>query len=121
MSDGPAQRVFEIRTALGDGRYPLSQTKLAALLTKVSGKRYDGTMVTKMEKKTRKVSADDARWLAAVDPLQRGAAWVLCLSDRQPFTPPAGSTGHRSHPDPDAPTTPVVETGSRRGKAAGGR
>lgn len=97
MTDSPKQRVLEIRKALGNGTYPLSQAKVAALLTAVSGRKYDGSMVAKMETGIRGVSAHDARWLAEIDPHRRGMAWVLCL-------PPEALLG-------EATTPPVQEGG----------
>lgn len=81
MKDTPGDRVKKIRKALGeaegDDTYPISQAELAERLKAKSGKRYRDDTITKMERGVRKVSESDARWLAELDPLNRGPGWIL--------------------------------------------
>lgn len=105
---GRGLRVYEIREALGSRKRPLSQAKFAARLTEASGgrKRYDGPMIARMENGKRRVTDQDAEWLALLDPMGRGPVWILGWeeADAEQYA----TTLPRPEPGPVDPAAPKV-------------
>lgn len=77
VADTPGKRVYLVRLALGDGlRTPLSMDRFAALLTERTGRRYDSSMLSRIENGDRKVTLDDCAAIAPLDPHARGPGWI---------------------------------------------
>jgi hypothetical protein len=81
VPESPNHRVFLVRQALGTIRRPLAQDRFAELLTLAAQRlglvaKYYGSTVSDIEAENRTVTLDDARVVAAVDPLRRGEAWL---------------------------------------------
>lgn len=72
-------RIFLVRLALGDGRRkPLAMSRLAELLNKrpERAKKYSSSKLSLLETNKQRADLDDIAVIAAVDPLQRGKAWL---------------------------------------------
>ncbi|NUO62683.1 MAG: helix-turn-helix transcriptional regulator [Gemmatimonadaceae bacterium] len=86
MSETVGQRVYLIRSALGpDVRTELSLREFAELLNRVSGKSFDPSELSKMERGKRGVSLDDVAVIASVDPERRGRYWLAWGAEADAF------------------------------------
>lgn len=77
-----AERVYEIRRALGpDRRTPLSQTEFAKRANAIAARHglksnYDTSHISKIETGIRAVSIEEIPVFAALDPKGRGESWL---------------------------------------------
>ena len=84
-ADSPGKRVYLVRLARGDGvKNPERLEDFAAALTTASGRRYDGSMVSRMENGGRGVSIRETELIAGLDPQHRGAAWIAYGEQKAP-------------------------------------
>lgn len=79
------QRLYLIRLACGDGvKNPMFIDDFVALVERTTGHRYDPAAISRSENGKRDITVDDAIRFAAVDPKQRGKAW-LAFGDDEPL------------------------------------
>lgn len=77
MAETPGARLFLIRLALGDGvKNPMLIDDFVALVERVTGVSYDPSAISRSENGGRKLSLDDVRAFAMVDPQHRGKLWL---------------------------------------------
>lgn len=82
MAAKPGQRVYLVRLALGDGvKNPLSLADFALLIKRKRKAVYDPSALSRLENGKRAMTTEDAEHVAAVDPKERGAAWVAFGDD----------------------------------------
>lgn len=73
-------RLYLVRLALGDGvRKPESMKAFAERVERTTGVHYDPATISLLETGGQKWKLEDARTLAAVDPMGRGAVWLSAL------------------------------------------
>lgn len=78
----PGERLYLIRLACGDGvRKPESAADFSERVRKATGKRYDQATISRLETGGRNWLLEDIDAFAAVDPEQRGRAWLAGYSD----------------------------------------
>lgn len=71
------QRLYLIRLACGDGvRRPESAADFGRRVKKATGLKYDQATISRLETGGRNWLLEDVEAFAAVDPLQRGRAWL---------------------------------------------
>lgn len=77
VADTPGKRLYLIRLALGDGfKSPLPADQFVARVKKATGVEYDPSTISRLENGQRRWLLEDAKPLAAVDPLRRGEIWL---------------------------------------------
>lgn len=73
----PGKRLYLIRLACGDGvRTAEPMAAFAKRVKAATGKTYDQSTISLLERDMQKWRLEDARAFAAVDPLHRGPAWL---------------------------------------------
>lgn len=81
MTDTPGDRLYEVRLACGDGRRraePISQ--FVQRVERATGRKYHAATISMLERNEQKWRLEDVRAFAAVDPLNRGEAWLSALA-----------------------------------------
>ena len=102
-ADTSGQRLYQIRLACGDGvRDAESMKAFAERVKKATGKTYDPSTISLLERDMQKWRLEDVRAFAAVDPLTRGEVWLSALSEElgpDQFVPAPGEHGKRKRRD----------------------
>lgn len=75
MAETVGDRMALIRQALGTIREPITQEALGALVG------FDKYKISRIERGAQDISRSDAIAIAAVDPMQRGPAWLMFGDD----------------------------------------
>ena len=102
-ADTPGKRVYLVRLARGDGvKNPERLEDFASALSALSGKRYDGSMISRMENGGRTVSIRESELIASLDPLRRSPAWVAFGDEKAP-----AETGAEDVTEGAVPLTPA--------------
>jgi hypothetical protein len=79
------KRLYQIRLALGDGsRSPEAMAAFADRVERLTGRRYDPSTISLLERDKQGWRIVDIRAFASVDPLKRGAAWLSALDQEPP-------------------------------------
>lgn len=91
-------RLYQIRAACGGGmRDPMPMKAFVARVKKRTGATYHANTISLLERNEQGWRLTDVITLSAVDPDQRGAVWLSCLSlvDEQRIAaePPSPKTG----------------------------
>jgi hypothetical protein len=107
-----------IRQARGSIREPITQEALGDLVG------MDKFKISRIERGAQELSRTDALAIAAVDPLQRGAAWLMFGSEgqagqgaRNPGNPPAGAPSEIVTRTVDVRPAPHQPTGAKKKSA----
>lgn len=80
MAETSGDRLFKVRLACGDGaRTPESLRAFSDRVFAVTKVRYDPMTLSLLERMKQGWKLEDARTLAMVDPLKRGAGWLSAL------------------------------------------
>ena len=97
------QRLYQVRLACGDGvRKPETMEAFAERVKAETGKVYDPSTVSLLERDMQRWKLEDVRAFAAVDPLKRGEVWLSALSEElgpDQFVPAPGEHGKRKRRD----------------------
>jgi hypothetical protein len=83
----PGGRLYLIRLACGDGaRKPESMASFAKRVEASTGKRYDPSAISLLERNEQGWRLVDVATFASIDPLMRGRTWLACfdLPEEQP-------------------------------------
>lgn len=81
-----SERLFDIRARLGDGpRKPLPFRELDDLVFSKTGRRIHASELSRMETGKRLPLIQDVEALAAVDPENRGRAWLAWGADGEDY------------------------------------
>ena len=81
-ADTAGKRLFQIRAACGNGeRDPESMKAFAERVKAETGKVYDPSTISLLERDKQKWRLEDVCAFAAVDPLNRGRAWLSAFDD----------------------------------------
>lgn len=82
MAETSGDRLYLIRLACGDGlRTAEPLEAFAKRVKKATGVSYSPMTLSLLERMKQKWKVEDARVLAAVDPLKRGPAWLSALAE----------------------------------------
>lgn len=106
----PGQRLFLIRLACGDGiRKPESMRDFADRVLHVTGVNFEHSTIGMLERDLQGWRLKDVKAFAAVDPKQRGEAWLAFGNQPSIEGPTLPPTGEPRPPRPDPRVKRVAE------------
>ncbi len=111
MSETIGERLFKIRAACGSSREPETLDDFAERVRKKTGKSYNPVTLSLLERMKRGWHVVDVENFAAVDPKQRGPAWLAWGKETSAVDPKIGP----ALPEP----VPMHQQGARRVRRGG--